>query len=64
MARKPVRLFPPADPDAKVGIPVAGELYDPDDAARLVGAGLASRTDLRKAAKPAKPAKGGTDATA
>lgn len=51
---KGVRLYPPADPTAKVGIPVAGEIFDAADAKRLVGSGLASRTDPRKAAKPAK----------
>lgn len=64
-----VRLY--ADPAAtgRVGIPVDGELFDAEDAKRLVGQGIATRTRpgkaskpatvKRSAAKPASPAKEG-----
>ena len=49
------RLYPPADPEKArgVGIPRAGEVFDSEDAKRLVGAGLASRQDPKRRAAPA-----------
>ncbi len=59
------KLYPPADPELArgVGIPRDGETYSQADAKRLIGAGLASRTDPRAAkapkSKPARPAREG-----
>jgi hypothetical protein len=60
------KIFPPADRELArgVGIPRAGEIYSAADAKRLVGAGLASRTDPRDRtprppSKRARPAREG-----
>jgi hypothetical protein len=44
-----VKLYPHPDAEGRVGIPVAGEWYSAEDARRLVGQGIATRT------APARP---------
>lgn len=59
---KPVRLYRRDDTLNTVGIPAEGELFDPDDAARLVGQGIATTRapgkakPKRKTTPPAPPA--------
>lgn len=50
----PIRLYPDPSAEGRVGIPREGELFEREDAERLIGQGIASRS--RKAAEKARDA--------
>jgi len=53
-----VRLYPHPGAEGRVGIPVDGELFDEEDAERLIGQGIARRTPLKDhKRKPVEPDK-------
>lgn len=39
----PIRLYPDPSAAGRVGIPVDGELFETEDAERLIGQGIATR---------------------
>jgi hypothetical protein len=51
----PIRLYPDPSADGRVGIPRKGELFEREDAERLIGQGIATRS--RKAAEKARDPK-------
>lgn len=52
-----VRLYADPSAEGRVGIPKDGELYEAEDAARLVGQGIAKRASPKRKhkSKPAPP---------
>ena len=58
-----IRLYPDPGAEGRVGIGIDGELFEPEDAARLIGQGIATRNSgkrrPKKSKKPAPPAKEG-----
>lgn len=53
-----VRLYPHPSAEGRVGIPVDGELFDEEDAERLIGQGIARRSPPKaKRHKPVEPDK-------
>lgn len=48
----PIRLYPDPSADGRVGIPREGELFEREDAERLIGMGIATRS--KKAAEKAR----------
>jgi hypothetical protein len=53
----PTRLYPDPSAEGRVGIPRDGELFETEDAERLVGQGIATRSQksAEKARKPEPP---------
>ena len=53
----PIRLYPDPSAEGRVGIPREGELFDREDAERLVGQGIATRGKVKseKARDPQEP---------
>jgi hypothetical protein len=60
----PIRLYPDPEAEGRVGIPRKdGELFEREDAERLIGQGIATRSKPERArksepAEPAEPEKG------
>lgn len=53
----PIRLYPDPSADGRVGIPREGDLFDREDAERLIGQGIATRARSKseKARDPEPP---------
>lgn len=50
----PTRLYPDPSAEGRVGIPREGELFEAEDAERLIGQGIATRSQ-KKAEKARDP---------